>query len=151
MAPSWGSKRTSSEYSDHVAVCTWTEQNPGQRQMFPVIWCQSCSDLLGWTGVPPLSTESEHCPPSTHTHTDRPLRLKEAANMFRVDVWVLMYMDWCVTWCTRYSSSSRMFSLCSVVELLPLNWISKRLIIYNGAHIQLNSHIQFTAPVLWLQ
>jgi len=34
------------------------------------------------------------------------------------------------TWCTRYSSSSRMLSFCSVVELLLLNWSSRRFIIY---------------------
>lgn len=115
-------------HPERVSVCTWTEQIPEQRRSFPVIWHQSCSDPPESTADPPSSTAFAHYPPGTKTNIKNVKGLKACGKKSsKQKVWS---MYWC-TWCTRYSSSSRMLSLCSVVVLLLFNWSNKRLIICN--------------------
>lgn len=120
------------------SVCTWIKLIPEQRQSSPAVWHQSCLDNQESPGDPPWSTECEHCPPNRHVHK---VTQCECACL---DVSQCVYSVYCVTWWTRYSSSWRMLTLCSVVVLLLLNCSNRRFIIYTTPHIKLGGMWAYT-------
>lgn len=113
-------------------------QSPGQKQSFPVIWSQSCSDLLKWTGGPPWSTESEHYPPSTHTSMHAGLEMGKFNTVWNIILCVCVYYLMYQIFELRQDAQSLFDSWVAAVELLQqtphylhmqetsFDWSSKR-------------------------
>lgn len=111
-------------------------QSPGRKQSFPVIWSQSCSDLLKGTGGPPWSTESEHYPPSTHTSMHAGLATGQFTTVWNIILCVCYLMHQIFE--LRQDAQSLFASWVAAVELLQqtphylhmqetsFDWSSKR-------------------------
>lgn len=125
-------------------------QSPGRKQSFPVIWSQSCSDLLKGTGGPPWSTESEHYPPSTHTSMHAGLETGQFTTVWNIILCVCYLMHQIFE--LRQDAQSLFASWVAAVELLQqtphylhmqetsFDWSSKRFTV--TAHVTIIREIQ---------